>query len=180
MAKTLERYHRSSFGQLESNQSPNDEQNNYQEYLQLKERVEVLQQSQRHLLGEDLGQLGTNELDQLERVLDTSMKQIRSKKTQGMYDQLSDLQQKERDLLELNRALRTKLEGGSSSQQSAWQQGELSLHYGQPPAQADVFFEPLQPNNTAQTRYNSLGSNNNVAASTQNANGILPGWMHKF
>ncbi|KAK6133767.1 hypothetical protein DH2020_032478 [Rehmannia glutinosa] len=65
MAKTLERYHRSSYNPLEA---PHNEQNNYQEYVKLKASVEVLQQSHRHLLGEDLGQLGTNELNKLERL----------------------------------------------------------------------------------------------------------------
>ncbi|PIN20339.1 MADS box transcription factor [Handroanthus impetiginosus] len=183
MAETLERYHRCSYGQLEANQSPSDEQNNYQEYLALKARVEVLQQSQRHLLGEDLGCLSTNELDHLENKLDATLKKIRSKTSQHIFDQLSDLQQKERTLLELNRALTSKLEGSSSSLQSTWQlQPGSNVQYQPQLVQPDIFFEPLEPNNTPQIRYtmapNNVGVPNNVAATTQNANGMLPGWMH--
>ncbi|XP_051145112.1 MADS-box protein 04g005320-like isoform X2 [Andrographis paniculata] len=187
MAKTLERYHRCSYG--DQLQSANDEQNNYEDYVNLKARVEVLQQSQRHLLGEDLGQLGTAELDQLDRVIDTSLKQIRSKKTQQLFDQLSDLQQKERTLVELNSALRCKLERSNETLQSTVQQRELSVQYQQalpplpppppPQMQPDIFMETttLQPNNTPQTR--SFEAPSNVAtASTENENGIIHGWMH--
>jgi len=55
-------------------------QNNYQEYMKLKTRVEALQRSQRNLLGEDLAPLTTSELDQLESQVDKTLKQIRSRK----------------------------------------------------------------------------------------------------
>ncbi|CAI0553229.1 unnamed protein product [Linum tenue] len=48
----------------------------------------------KNLLGEDLGPLNTKELEQLERQLEGSLKQVRSTKTQFMLDQLSDLQNK--------------------------------------------------------------------------------------
>ncbi|OIW18029.1 hypothetical protein TanjilG_07613 [Lupinus angustifolius] len=65
-----------------------------QEYLKLKARYEALQRSQRNLMGEDLGPLSSKELESLERQLDSSLKQIRSTRTQFMLDQLSDLQRK--------------------------------------------------------------------------------------
>ncbi|KAL0463709.1 UNVERIFIED_CONTAM: MADS-box protein [Sesamum latifolium] len=154
MSKTLERYHKSSYGPIEAHQSPNNAQNNYQEYLKLKARVEVLQQSQRHLLGEDLGNLGPKELDQLETVLDTSLKQIRLKQTQHMFEQLSGLQQKEKNLMEVNRALRSKLEETNAAIQETWQQGERNMPYRPvQPAQPEAFFEPLGRNSTAQIQY---------------------------
>ncbi|GFP87293.1 mads-box protein cmb1 [Phtheirospermum japonicum] len=86
MDKTLERYHNSCYRPLEAMQSfDNEQQNNYREYLNLKARVEVLQQSQGHLLGENLGQLGMSELDRLEHILDASLKQIQSKKVSLLY-----------------------------------------------------------------------------------------------
>nr|GFB34532.1 MADS-box transcription factor CDM44 [Tanacetum cinerariifolium] len=65
-----------------------------QEYLRLKARYEALQRSQRNLLGEDLGPLNCKELESLEKQLDTSLKHIRSARTQLMLDTLSDLQKK--------------------------------------------------------------------------------------
>ncbi|KAL2559186.1 Developmental protein SEPALLATA 2 [Forsythia ovata] len=151
IAKTLERYQRCRYEAIDMNQPSNDGQSSYQEYLKLKERVENLQKSQRHFLGEDLGQLGTNELEQLERQLDASMKQIRS----------------------------TKLEEHSAAIHSSWQSGEHSIPYICQHAQLDQqFFEPLTRNNTLQIGYNSEAPDINIAASAQDANGILPGWMH--
>ncbi|PHT48009.1 MADS-box transcription factor 1 [Capsicum baccatum] len=110
MSEILERYHRCSYGDLAAGLSSKDSQNSYQEFIKLKARVEVLQQSQRHILGEDLGQLNKKDLELLERQLDSSLRQIRSKRTQNMLDQLTDLQQKEQSLLEINRSLKLKLQ----------------------------------------------------------------------
>ncbi|XP_049367855.1 MADS-box protein EJ2 isoform X2 [Solanum verrucosum] len=108
MVKTIEKYQRCSYATLEANQSVTETQNNYHEYLRLKARVELLQRSQRNFLGEDLGTLNTKDLEQLENQLESSLKQIRSRKTQFMLDQLADLQQKEQMLAESNRLLRRK------------------------------------------------------------------------
>ncbi|XAR51622.1 hypothetical protein NMG60_11006301 [Bertholletia excelsa] len=81
MLKTLERYQKCSYGTLEVNQSAKElEQTSYREYLKLKGKYESLQRYQRQLLGEDLGPLNIEELDQLEHQLDSSLKQIRSNK----------------------------------------------------------------------------------------------------
>ncbi|KAL8531504.1 hypothetical protein ACS0TY_008191 [Phlomoides rotata] len=179
MAKSLERYHRSSYSHLEGPQSLQNEQDNYQEYLKLKERIEILQQSQRHILGEDLGQLGTDEIDHLEHVLDASLKQIRGKKSQHMVAKLSDLQQKERDLLELNKSLRNTLERTSAAAQSTWPLDHSENYQPQPSSRPDMFLQPLDYNNTPEIGYNSMEpENNNVAALTQTANGMMVSeWM---
>ncbi|KAM0840295.1 hypothetical protein ACQ4PT_059755 [Festuca glaucescens] len=64
---------------------------------------------QRNLLGEDLGTLGIKELEQLEKQLDSSLRHIRSTRTQHMLDQLTDLQRKEQMLCEANKCLRRKM-----------------------------------------------------------------------
>ncbi|XP_009625300.1 MADS-box protein 04g005320-like [Nicotiana tomentosiformis] len=165
ISKTLERYHICSYSNLEAGQSSIDSQNSYQEYTKLKARVEVLQQSQRHILGEDLGQLNIKELEQIERQLDSSLRQIRSRRTQNMLDQLSDLQQKEQSLLEINRSLKIKLDENYVAYQPHWDT-----------AQPQEFFQPLQCNNTMPNRYNQAPGDN-IEPSTQNATGVLPGWM---
>ncbi|XP_022857288.1 MADS-box protein 04g005320-like isoform X1 [Olea europaea var. sylvestris] len=181
MSKTIERYQRCSYEAYKMNQSSSDgqQQSMYQEYLELKVRVEMLQKSQRYFLGEDLGQLGTKDLEQLECQLDTSLKQIRSTKTRYQLDQLSDLQQKERTLLEVNKSLNSKLEQYNAALHSSWQSGEHSIPNRFQPPQIGQFFEPLQCNDTLQIGYNYVASDNS-AASTQGANGILPGWMHSL
>ncbi|CAL8095384.1 unnamed protein product [Prunus armeniaca] len=94
MEKTLERYQRCSYSALEESQPAQDSQSRYQDYVNLKAKVEVLQRTQRNFLGEDLGHLGTKELQQLENQLDMSLRQIRSTKTQVMHGQISDLLRK--------------------------------------------------------------------------------------
>ncbi|XP_022131973.1 truncated transcription factor CAULIFLOWER A [Momordica charantia] len=142
IAKTLERYQRHSYGALEPSHHPKDTQRWYQEYLKLKAEVESLQHSQRRFLGEELDDLETKELDQLEIQLEMSLKQIRSAKSQTMFDQLSDLQKKEELLLETNQALRRKLEESNAALHWTWEASDQhSLQYSR---QAEGF---LQRNN---------------------------------
>ncbi|KAK4371079.1 hypothetical protein RND71_010554 [Anisodus tanguticus] len=162
MSETLERYHRCSYGELKAGQSSKDSQYSYQEYMKLKAKVEVLQESQRHILGEDLGQLNITNLEQLERQLDSSVRQIRSRREQS--------------LLEINRSLKLKLEENSVAHQAHWHTGEQNIQFRHQSVQSEEFFQPLQCNNAVQNRYNQAPSDN-IESSTQYATGILPGWM---
>ncbi|KAJ9677234.1 hypothetical protein PVL29_022307 [Vitis rotundifolia] len=180
MAKTLEKYQKCSYGALEASQPVNEPTQSYQEYLKLKTRVEVLQRSQRNLLGEDLDPLNTKELEQLEHQLEMSLKQVRSTKTQNMLDQLADLQNKEHMLIEANNALRRKLEesNGKYPLQQSWEAAGNNALYSRLPAQSEGFFQPLERNSTLEMGYNAAGSNEiTLAAPSQNDNGFGPGWM---
>ncbi|XP_062116771.1 agamous-like MADS-box protein MADS2 isoform X2 [Humulus lupulus] len=179
MIKTLEKYKKYSYGALEATQPLIDShENSYQEYLKLKARVEVLQRSQRNLLGEDLGPLNTNELEQLENQLEISLRQIRSMKTQCMLDQLNDLQHREEFLLEANKELRRKLEENSTQNplRLTWEAAAEEHNnnaYTHLPSQTDQgFYQPLG------TGYNSMGPDEiNGGAPAQNMNGYMLGWM---
>ncbi|KAJ0104804.1 hypothetical protein Patl1_18939 [Pistacia atlantica] len=157
MMKTLDRYQRCSYGALDANRAGNESQGTYQEYLKLKTMVEVLQRSQRNLLGEDLGPLCTKELDQLENQLETSLKHIRTTKTQFMVDQLGELQKREQILLETNKALRRKFEESSAQipLRLAWDQnGEQNMTYNtRLPSQSEGFFQPLGANSNIHMGY---------------------------
>ncbi|XLU75933.1 hypothetical protein S245_034986 [Arachis hypogaea] len=184
MLKTLERYQKCSYGAVEVNKPAKDLENSYREYLKLKARFESLQRTQRNLLGEDLGPLGTKELEQLERQLDTSLRQVRSTKTQFMLDQLADLQNKEQILVEANRSLTMKLEEINSRNQyrQPWEAGEQSMQYGTQNAHSQGFFQPLECNPTLQIgpdyRYNPVASDQITATTqAQQVNGFVPGWM---
>ncbi|XP_073102289.1 MADS-box transcription factor 6 isoform X2 [Elaeis guineensis] len=109
-SKTLERYQRCCYASQESSVTNREAQSWYQEMSMLKAKVESLQRSQRHLLGEDLGPLSVKELQQLERQLESSLSQARQRKTQIMLDQMEELRKKERHLGEINKQLRNKLE----------------------------------------------------------------------
>ncbi|KAK3225376.1 hypothetical protein Dsin_005238 [Dipteronia sinensis] len=182
MVKTIERYQRCSYGALEASRPINETQSSYQEYLKLKTTVEVLQRSQRNLLGEDLGPLNTKELEKLENQLETSLKHIRSTKTQFMLDQLADLHKREQMLLEANKALRRKMEESSAQVplRLAWEAtGPQNITYNRLPPQSEGFFQPLPSNSDLQIGYNAVVSEQevNVSGHTQNANGYIPGWM---
>ncbi|CAN1839966.1 Agamous-like MADS-box protein MADS2 [Linum perenne] len=168
MIKTLEKYHRCSYGAMEATRSLHETQSNYQEYLKLKARVEILQQSQRNLLGEDLGSLNTKELEQLEHQLEFSLKHIRSTKTQFMLDQLTELHNKEQDLLETNKALRRKLEessveiplrvaweaaAGGNSHNIPYTHLQLLPSQHQQHQHQQAFFHPLPPTSSLHMGY---------------------------
>ncbi|XP_057465362.1 agamous-like MADS-box protein MADS2 isoform X2 [Actinidia eriantha] len=180
--KTLEKYQRCSYS-LEASQPINQNENSYHEYMRLKTRVDILQQSQRNLLGEDLGPLSTKELEQLEHQLEVSLKQIRSTKTQAMLDQLADLHRREQMLAESNKALRRKLEESTAEIpfRLSWEAGGQTIPYNRVPAQSSEFFQPLGLNSSLQLGYNHVGGTNeiNAASPAQNdhVNGFIPGWM---
>nr|ASZ79964.1 MADS34 [Bambusa multiplex] len=149
MLKTLERYQRYIYASQDAAVPPSDVmQNNYQEYVKLKSRVEVLQRSQRNLLGEDLAPLGTTELDQLESQVDKTLKQIKSRKTQVLLDELCDLKRKQQMLQDANMSLKRKLdeiEVGATPPQLPWQGdcgGGGVLSDG--PTQPEHFFQALE------------------------------------
>ncbi|WZZ14198.1 hypothetical protein YC2023_107287 [Brassica napus] len=179
MAKTIEKYRKHSYETMDPNQSAKDLQEKYQDYLKLKSRVEILQHSQRHLLGEEIAGMGVNELEQLERQVDASLRQIRSTKARFMLDQLSDLKTK----LEENDATVTQSLWGASSfaehsQQQQQQQGMRSYQTNLP-TQEVGFFKPLQGNVAWQMSHYNPGVTNasDSATTSQNViNGFFPGW----
>ncbi|XP_071686408.1 MADS-box protein 04g005320-like [Rutidosis leptorrhynchoides] len=182
MAKTLERYHRCSFGAMEANNLDQEPQSSYQEYLKLKAKVDILQQSQRHFLGEELEQLGLKDLDQLERQLDSSLRKIRSTKTQHMFGQLSELQHKEQSLLEINKSLRSKLEESSAAyHQLSWEEhGHHLEHRRTQTTHQNVDDQRIDRNENSeniQFRYINNDIDIDVPSTSQNGSGVIPGWM---
>lgn len=180
MLKTLDRYQKCSYGAVEVNKPAKELESSYREYLKLKTRFEALQRTQRNLLGEDLGPLGSKELEQLERQLESSLKHVRSTKTQFMLDQLADLQNKEQLLLEANRALTVKLDEMNTKTQlrQTWEGSEQHIAYNPQHPQTQGLFQPIECNPTLQIGYNPSCSDQMTATTAgQQVNGFLPGWM---
>ncbi|KAK1303107.1 MADS-box transcription factor 6 [Acorus calamus] len=115
MSKTLERYQRCCYNPQDNNAAEGEVQNWYHEVSKLKAKYESLEQSQRHLLGEDLGPLSVKELQQLERQLEVALNQTRQRKTQLMLEQMEELRVKEHHLGVLNKQLKDKLEAEEGS-----------------------------------------------------------------
>ncbi|CAL9066173.1 MADS-box protein EJ2-like isoform X1 [Musa acuminata AAA Group] len=151
LLKTIEKYRRCSYNASEAMVSSNDTQNTYQEYLKMKTRVDYLQRSQRNFLGQDLDALNIKELDQLENQIETSLRHIRSTKTQVIIDQLTDLKYKEQMLQESNNILRTKLEevGAENLLSLSWLSG--GSHSADEPPRIEDFFQPPECDPSSQT-----------------------------
>ncbi|KAM0937932.1 putative transcription factor MADS-MIKC family [Dioscorea sansibarensis] len=132
MFKILDKYRTYHNAASDATVPDKDNQDDYQEYLNLKAGIECLQRSQRNLLGADLGSLNAKELGQLEDQVEMSLHQIRSKKTQLMLDNLCDLKRKEQILQDANTALERKLieaNAGNPFHSEALLQPSLQIGY---------------------------------------------------
>ncbi|KAJ1272377.1 hypothetical protein BS78_06G197200 [Paspalum vaginatum] len=93
--KTLEKYHNCCYNAQSSNPGFGGEpQSWYQEMSRLKGKLESLQRSQRHMLGDDIGSLSIKELQQLEKQLEYALSQARQRKTQMMMEHVDELRRK--------------------------------------------------------------------------------------
>ncbi|GMI75870.1 AGAMOUS-like 6, REDUCED SHOOT BRANCHING 1 [Hibiscus trionum] len=110
-AKTLERYQQCCFTPQPQHNFPEHQTQNWsQEVIKLKGKYEEMERTQRHLLGEDLGSLNLKELQNIEKQLEGALALARQRKTHIMMEQMEDLRRKERQLGELNKQLKSKLD----------------------------------------------------------------------
>ncbi|XP_045818939.1 truncated transcription factor CAULIFLOWER A-like [Trifolium pratense] len=107
MEQILERHERYGYAekQLVGNDTPDTQENWTIEYTRLKAKIDLLQRNHRHYMGEDLATMSLKELQCLEQQLDTGLKNIRSRRTQVMYEAISELQKKEKGIQEQNNML---------------------------------------------------------------------------
>ncbi|BAF15563.1 mADS-box transcription factor 17 [Oryza sativa Japonica Group] len=184
--KTLEKYNSCCYNAQGSNSAlaGGEHQSWYQEMSRLKTKLECLQRSQRHMLGEDLGPLSIKELQQLEKQLEYSLSQARQRKTQIMMEQVDDLRRKERQLGELNKQLKNKLEAEADSSncrsaiQDSWVHGTVvsggRVLNAQPPP--DIDCEPtLQIGYYQFVRPEAANPRSNGGGGDQNNNFVM-GW----
>jgi len=138
--KTLERYQRCCHDPQDANLSDCQTQSWYQEMSKLKAKYESLQRSQRHLLGDDLGSLNVKELHLLERQLEAALSQTRQRKTQIVMEHIEELRRKERQLGDINKQLRTKLEeegqGDIRGIRGSWESGAGTNNFSLHPSQS--------------------------------------------
>nr|ADR83586.1 FUL-like protein [Platanus x hispanica] len=123
MDRILERYERYSYAEGRLFATDPESQGCWpMEYSKLTAKIEILQRNLRQYMGEDLNSLSLKELQNLEQQLDISLKQIRTRKNQLMYDSISELQKKEKALQEQNNLLSKKLK---DKEKELVQQGHL-------------------------------------------------------
>ncbi|KAJ9683048.1 hypothetical protein PVL29_018861 [Vitis rotundifolia] len=114
------------------------------DYPKLTARIEVLQRNLRHFVGEDLDPLSLRELQNLEQQLDTALKRIRTRKNQLMHESISELQKKEKSLVEQNNALAKKVKEKEKAEQNNRAQWEQQNNIGQNSSAFVVPPPPLQ------------------------------------
>ncbi|XP_020579300.1 MADS-box transcription factor 6-like [Phalaenopsis equestris] len=91
---TIGRYLRCNFSPQAMDPADLEAQKWYMELSKLKARYESLQQSQRHLLGEDLDALSLKDLEHLEQQLESALSLGRKRRTEIMLNQMEELKKK--------------------------------------------------------------------------------------
>ncbi|KAJ9568171.1 hypothetical protein OSB04_004137 [Centaurea solstitialis] len=88
MERILERYERHSYSERQLNGDDRQSQGSWTlEHAKLKARIELLQKSQRHFIGEDLDSLTLKELQNLEQQIDMALRRLRLRKDKALQDQ---------------------------------------------------------------------------------------------
>ncbi|KAJ4962054.1 hypothetical protein NE237_021964 [Protea cynaroides] len=168
MERILERYEQYSYAERQLMASDPESQGNWTlEYAKLKSRIEILQKNQRHYVGQDLETLSIKELQNLEQQLDIALKHIRIRKSQLMYDSISELQKKERALQEQNTQLMKKVE---EKEKELAQQGHLQPNEDQDSPNF-LLSQPLSSLNIGCGTYQEEGR------SQARTNNRIPPWM---
>lgn len=138
MERILERYERYSCAERQLTATDHESHGSWSlQHTKLKSRIELLQKTQRHIMGEDLDSLSLKELQNLEQQLDTALKHVRLRKNQLMFESISLLQKKDKELQNQNNLLSkkiTEVEKELSQQSLAEQQQNAenvsSFHFG--------------------------------------------------
>lgn len=130
MQKTIERYCKYT----QEMQSTKPVMKQYMQQLKsetdsMAKKIEALEAYKRKLLGQDLGLCSIEELQEIDRKLETSLKNIRARKVQLFKEQLEQLKEKERLLLEENARLSTKLAPTTWLQPRPRQQKEALINF---------------------------------------------------
>ncbi|KAJ8560393.1 hypothetical protein K7X08_022253 [Anisodus acutangulus] len=107
--KTIERYQKNDKN-LRHDKILQDTEHLKEEVVSMSRKLELLENSKRRLLGQDLDACSIDELEQVEEQLDRSLKNIRTRKNQLFREQITLLKDEEKVLMEENAELREKYE----------------------------------------------------------------------
>ncbi|KAL6840307.1 hypothetical protein ACP4OV_030117 [Aristida adscensionis] len=117
---TIERYKKASAST--SGSAPvidvNSHQYFQQEAAKLRQQIQTLQNSNRHLMGESIGNMTPKELKNLESRLEKGISRIRSKKHELLFAEIEYMQKREADLQNENIFLRAKIAEADRVQQA--------------------------------------------------------------
>lgn len=126
MQKTLERYLERVREERRGNEVEQHMQHLKHEAALIAKKIELLENSQRKLLGQNLGGCSLEELQDTENQLQRSLNNIRARKSQLFTEEMEKLQAKEKFLLEENSKLREKF--GLRARNAAEKQKEMGSY----------------------------------------------------
>ncbi|XP_008786399.2 agamous-like MADS-box protein AGL11 [Phoenix dactylifera] len=108
---TIERYKKASADSSNSGSiiEVNSQQYYQQESAKLRRQIQILQNANRHLMGDALSSLSVKELRQLENRLERGITRIRSKKHELLFAEIENMQRREVELQNDNMYLRAKI-----------------------------------------------------------------------
>ncbi|KAH6791910.1 AGAMOUS-like 8 [Perilla frutescens var. hirtella] len=118
MGRILERYEQHTHSQKKVETPYEPKENLNLDYPKLVSRLELLQRNMRNYAGEDLDPLSTRELQSLEHQLNNALKRIRTKKNQVMHESVSQLQKKEKLMVDQNNALKKQMKEKQATEES--------------------------------------------------------------
>ncbi|XP_077222457.1 K-box region and MADS-box transcription factor family protein [Tasmannia lanceolata] len=179
MGKILERYERYSYADRELILTGSESEGSWcLEYRKLKAKVEDLQRSHRHFMGEDLDSLSFKELHHLEQQLDAALKHIRTRKNQIMFNSIAELQRKEKALLEQNSILEKKIQEKEKEKAMA-HQAHWEQQIQPPTSQPYLLTCPLPTLNIGTYHQATRGveAQEVGAQAHTRTNSLMPAWM---
>nr|AFU81323.1 D-class MADS-box-like protein [Orchis italica]AFU81325.1 D-class MADS-box-like protein [Orchis italica] len=106
---TIERYKKASANSSTSAVEINSQQYYQQEAAKLRHQIQILQNANRHLMGDGLGSLSIKELKQLETRLERGLSRVRSKMQEMLFEEIEFMQKREAELHDESMYLRTKI-----------------------------------------------------------------------
>ncbi|CAO2167296.1 unnamed protein product [Urochloa humidicola] len=125
---TIERYKKASAST--SGTAPvidvNSHQYFQQEAAKLHQQIQTLQNSNRHLMGESIGNMTAKELKSIESRLERGIGRIRSKKHELLLTEIEYMQKREADLQSENMFLRAKVAEAERAQQEATEDQQVA------------------------------------------------------
>nr|AKG92785.1 MADS-box transcription factor [Cycas elephantipes]AKG92786.1 MADS-box transcription factor [Cycas nongnoochiae]AKG92787.1 MADS-box transcription factor [Cycas pranburiensis]AKG92788.1 MADS-box transcription factor [Cycas taitungensis]AKG92789.1 MADS-box transcription factor [Zamia muricata] len=115
--RTIERYKKTCADNTQGGAiSESNSQYWQQEAGKLRQQIDILQNANRHLMGDALTSLSVKELKQLEIRLERGLSRVRSKKNEMLLEEIEIMQRREHILLAENQFLRTKIAEYESNQ----------------------------------------------------------------
>ncbi|KAL3641459.1 Agamous-like MADS-box protein agl11 [Castilleja foliolosa] len=119
-----------------------------QESKKLRQQIQMLQNSNRHLMGEGLSSLNVKELKQLETRLERGITRIRGKKHEMILAETENLQKREIQLEQENACLRSKIQDNEKLQELSMmpsgQDFALQAYFARSVLQLNMM-EPISP-----------------------------------